>query len=221
VLAAAATALFGWLGQPNAAVIPYTITNATATFSTIPNPPPNPGVVDTIAGSFGFDAATSTESNVALILTGGLDAGRYATVLPSVTQNNSTIDASVTPSAGFEVDVTVVFEEPLDGTSTVDPISRVFIMGHADDPCASRRQSLCTTLSDDGIGGVSGGAKTVLTSPPPTATPEPSSLAIFGPASVLCVILWGVNQRRMTRRSPELHEAPPGSEHAAGGNLTA
>jgi hypothetical protein len=33
---AAATALFGWLVQPNAAVIHYTITNATATFDEIP-----------------------------------------------------------------------------------------------------------------------------------------------------------------------------------------
>jgi hypothetical protein len=189
-LALAAAVLFGWPGKPNAAAIHYTFTNATATFSTIPNPPPTPPVVDTITGSFDFDAATLTESNVILILTDGVDPGGYATVLPTHT-DGSTINASV-----FGVAVSVQFTQPLDGTSTVDPISKVLITAFAPNPCENGRGALCSSSQ------VSGSATTLLVSPPPIATPEPTSFAVFGPASVLCVILCWANRRRMTRRSP-------------------
>jgi hypothetical protein len=216
---AAATALFGWLVQPNAAVIHYTITNATATFDEIPDSPPMPPVVDTINGSFDFDAATRTQSNVILSLTGGVDPGDYAAVFPRSASSSSTCvvcqifagrqpDTPMVPTSNETV--TVRFAQPLDGMSTVDPVSKVLIIATGPDPC--------TDFPGCQSNQVSGSATTPLTR---VATPEPASFAVFGPASVLCVIIWWTNRRRMTRRFPELHETRPVSEHAAGGNLTA
>ena len=82
-LAAAATALFGWLSQPNAKVITYSIggDGAFATFSQIPSPPPTTATVR-IEGSFEFDAETRTQSNVRLRVFGDLGAGDWAAVFP-------------------------------------------------------------------------------------------------------------------------------------------
>src|SRR6478735_12778060 len=81
-LAAAATALFGWLSQPNAEVIQYTIAGAVATFRQIPSPPPTPPVDVTINGSFDIDPATQIQSNVRLSVTGGLMPGDYVALFP-------------------------------------------------------------------------------------------------------------------------------------------
>ena len=84
-LTAAATALFGWLSQPNAAVIHYTIgddaVGAGATFTQIPSPPPTTATIR-IKGSFDYDAETHIQTNVRLQVTGRLGAGDYAAVFP-------------------------------------------------------------------------------------------------------------------------------------------
>src|SRR5215211_9094906 len=132
-LALASTAFFGWLVQPNAAVIHYTLTNATATFNEIPTPPPPPPVVVTINGSFDFDPVTQIQSNVILDVTGDLNPGHYAAVFPraspGITCQVCEIFSGFPPETNkvedFTVTITIRFAQPLDGKSTVDPISKV------------------------------------------------------------------------------------------------
>ena len=145
-LAAATTALFGWLSQPNAEVIHYRIAGARASFSQIPDPPPLAAVI-TIEGYFDFDAATQIQTNVRLRVTGNLQPGDYASVLPrkAVSLPSSCALCDITagrpPEGGtvqkFAEEITISFAQPLDGTSTFIPIRKVFIdgFGNARTPC--------------------------------------------------------------------------------------
>jgi len=76
----AATALLGWRGGAEAALVHYSIPQslfASATFKDIVNPPPNGPVSEIFFGSFDVDAAKETLSNVVLSLFGLLYPGTY------------------------------------------------------------------------------------------------------------------------------------------------
>ena len=158
-LAAAATTLFGWLGQPSAEVIHYTIADAVAAFSQIP------GALVRIEGSFDFDPATQIQSNVRLSVTGSLMPGDYAALFPRKAANLPSSCKLCDIFSGYPAEtggavrdfrdiVTISFTQPLDGTSAFVPIRKVLIDSlQGGTPCS--RAPGCQTVE------VTGGAQAV------------------------------------------------------------
>jgi hypothetical protein len=108
----AACALFlGTTIGANASPINYVITSAMA--------PP-----DTVSGSFTFDTATDTESNVQITLTGSVYAGTY-TYLPSAVQPTDYTITAIDSAIGVTVQIS--FEDPLDVNP--DPLAPEGIIG--------------------------------------------------------------------------------------------
>jgi hypothetical protein len=195
-LAAASTVLFGWVGQPNAAAVHYTV-KGSAVFNegSIPDPPPESAFV-TITGSFDFDAATQTQSNVILNVEGDLDPGLYAAVFPRNADHMSgscelcDILSGRPPETNkvqvFTETITITFAQPLGDPSVVDPITRVSIFGFVSgNPCT--RFPGC--LSDTAVGDATPSRARVPVS-------EPTSFAVFAPASLLCLSFYWANRRR-------------------------
>lgn len=196
-LAAASTVLFGWVGQPNATVVHYTIAGG-AVFDHIPNPPPT-HLTGSFSGSFDFDAATDTQSNVILDVK-GLDPGLYAAVFPRSGVHLPSSCALCDILSGrppktdtmhsFTEEIIIVFAQPLGNPLIVDPITRVVIFGFRSfDPCFGFPGCLSSE--------VFGEATPTLARAP---IPEPTSFAVFAPASVLCPSFCWANRRRRTRR---------------------
>jgi hypothetical protein len=107
-------ALFGYLSTPTTAAaspINYVITSAMA--------PP-----DTVSGSFTFDTATDTESNVQITLTGSVYAGTYTYLPPAVQPTDYTITAI---DSAIGVTIQISFEDPLDVNP--DPLAPEGIIG--------------------------------------------------------------------------------------------
>jgi hypothetical protein len=185
-LAALLVALLGWPGQATATLIHYNIPFArfaSATFNDIPHPPPTPPVFEIFFGSFDFDAATETQSNVVLTLTGPLYPNTYTFAAPNPVLNDALVTA-LDPT--HSVQLFIHFVQPLDGTSAIDLMSSMTILAKTG-PCELPG---CSTER------VSGAAFTSLSSPNPV--PEPASFAVIGSASVLWMIVGWVNRRRAT-----------------------
>jgi len=186
----AATALLGWRGGAEAALVHYSIPQslfASATFKDIVNPPPNGPVSEIFFGSFDVDAAKETLSNVVLSLFGLLYPGTYTFSAPNVVLNDSLVTAL---DANHQTQVFIYFQDPLDGAAPLDLMTKMTIVSNSGGPCPFPG---CSTET------VSGAAFRVLSSPTPV--PEPTSLAIFGSASVVWMVIGWANRRRAGQRS--------------------
>ena len=193
IFALTCVALLGSRNDAGAAVISYTLTNVKATFRFIPNPPPSQPVFATLNGSFDFDAATNTQSNVKIMLTGDLVPGEYSQLAPFQTQDNRTL--AVAPPR-FADGIVIHFLQPLDGTSAIVPIFSVSILSIDPlDPCSpSPTRLVCNAFQ------VVGGAETQNSSTGVNGVPEPTSLLVFGPLA----LAWGIGRTRHVRRTRPL-----------------
>jgi hypothetical protein len=152
--------LFVAIGAPaaRAGSVKWTFSGASATFSD-----PYPAGTDTITGSFLFNSATGYQSHLSITLTGPVFPGTYTLVAPSL---DSSLGAVLGYHGANYIGITFV---DLFTSLSPDPLYAITIYD------TTTSSTIAYTDTNFCTGCVTGFAV-----PTTAATPEPSSLLLFG-----------------------------------------